>query len=43
MLTYCLRCKKNTKNVDSKVIQTKNDKTTLSSKCVYVVVENLDL
>ena len=43
MLTYCFECKKNnnkkkpkkkpTKNVDSKVLKTKNGKTILVSKC----------
>ena len=33
MLTYCLKCRKNTKNKDTKLIKTKNDKLALSSKC----------
>ena len=33
MLTYCLKCQKDTENVDSKVIQTKNGRTMLLSKC----------
>ena len=33
MLTYCLRCKKDTESVDSKVLKTKNGRTMLSSKC----------
>ena len=33
MLTYCLKCKNDTKNVDVKVLKTKNSKTILSSKC----------
>ena len=33
MLTYYLKCKKNTKNLNSKVLKTKNDKTMLPSKC----------
>ena len=33
MLTYCLKCKKDTKNVNSKVFKTENCKTMLSSKC----------
>ena len=33
MLTYCLKCKKNTKNIDAKMIKTKNDRVILSSKC----------
>ena len=34
MLTYCLKCKRNTKNKDSEVIKTKNSRLALSSKCV---------
>ena len=33
MLTYCLKCKKNTKNIDPKLIETKNGRFMLSSKC----------
>ena len=33
MLTYCLKCKKNTKNIDAKVIKTKKGRFVLSSKC----------
>ena len=33
MLTYCLKCKIDTENVNSKVLKTKNDRTTLLSKC----------
>ena len=33
MLTYCLKCKKDTKNVDSKMLKTKNGRAILSSKC----------
>ena len=33
MLAYCLKCKKDTENVDSKVIKTKNGKAMLLSKC----------
>ena len=34
MLTYCLKCKRNTKNIDAKMIKTKNGRLALSSKCV---------
>ena len=34
MLTYCLKCKRNTKNIDAKIIKTKNGRLDLSSKCV---------
>ena len=33
MLTYCLKCKRNTKNIDAKMLKTKNDRLNLSSKC----------
>ena len=35
MLTYCLKCKRNTENVGSKVLKTKNGRSMLLSK--YVV------
>ena len=34
MLTYCLKCKRNTKNKDAKMKRTKNGRLALSSKCV---------
>ena len=33
MLTYCLKCKKNTENVNLKMIKTKNGRSLLLSKC----------
>ena len=33
MLTYCLKCKKDTENVDLKMMKTKNGRFILSSKC----------
>ena len=33
MLTYCLMCRKDTKNIDSKMIKIKNGKLVLLSKC----------
>ena len=32
-ITYCLSCKKATKNINPKVIKTKNNKRVMSSKC----------
>ena len=31
-ITYCLSCKKDAKNIDSKIIKTKNNKRVMSSK-----------
>ena len=33
MNTYCLSCKKDTKNIDSKVIKTKSKKKMMLSRC----------
>ena len=33
MNTYCLSCKKDTKNIDSKVIKTKDNRKMMLSKC----------
>ena len=33
MLTCCLKCKRNTKNKDAKMLKTKNGRLILSSKC----------
>ena len=33
MLTYCLNCKKNTKNIDAKMMKAKNGRFLLLSKC----------
>ena len=33
MLSYCLKCKKNTENVNQRVSKTSNCKTMILSKC----------
>ena len=33
MPAYCLKCKKDTESVDSKMLKTKNGRTMLSSNC----------
>ena len=33
MKTYCLKCKKNTENIDSKILSTSNGKVMILSKC----------
>ena len=33
MINYCLSCKKDTKNIDSKVVKTKNNRLMMLSKC----------
>ena len=44
MLTYCLKCKKNAENVDSKMFKTqKTVKQLYSQNALYLVVKNQDL
>ena len=33
VITYCLSCEKDTRNIDPKVIKTKNNKRVIISKC----------
>ena len=33
METYCMECKKNTENLDSKIFKTKNSRLLMQSKC----------
>ena len=33
MLTYCAKCRKKTKNLDSKILETKNSRLIMRSKC----------
>ena len=32
-ITYCLSCKKDSRNIHSKIVKTKNNKRVMSSKC----------
>ena len=34
METYCVKCRKNTKNLKSKIFKTKNGRLIVESKCV---------
>ena len=34
MLTYCVKCEKNTANLDSTIFKTKNNRLTMQSKCL---------
>ena len=33
MKTYCLKCRKDTENIDSKMLRTKNNRLLMQSKC----------
>ena len=34
MLTYCIKCKKDTENLNSKIFKTKNGRLIMQSRCV---------
>ena len=40
MLSYCLKCKKNTETIESKVSATSNGKTMILSKCAICGSKN---
>ena len=33
MKTYCMKCRKDTKNIDPKMVRTKNNRSVMQSKC----------
>ena len=33
MKTYCVKCRRNTDNIDSKIFRTKNNRLLMQSKC----------
>ena len=39
MQTYCLKYKRNTKNIDAKMIGTKNGRLALSTKCAACAIK----
>ena len=43
MLSYCLKCKKNTESINPAVSKTTNGKTMMLSNVPYVVVKNQNL
>ena len=43
MLSYCLKCKKNTESINPKVSKTTNGKWMILSKCAICVSKNQNL
>ena len=33
MKTYCVKCRKDTENIDTKIVRTKNSRLVMQSKC----------
>ena len=40
MKTYFVKCRKNTENIDAKIIKTKNNRLAMQSKCSICGVKN---
>ena len=40
MLSYCLKCKKNTENINQRVSKTSNGKTMILRNVLHVVLKN---
>ena len=43
MKTYCVKCKKDTENIDPKIVRTKNNRLVMLSKCSVWEIKNQDL
>ena len=43
MKWYCLKCRKNTENINPRVLKTSNGRTMVLSKCVICGSKNQDL
>ena len=44
--TYCLSCRKYTKNINPRIVKSKNNRLMIQSNCAiaqYEIVKNLDL
>ena len=43
MKSYCLKCRKNTQNINPRVSKTGNGRTMVLQNAEYVMVKNMDL
>ena len=43
MKSYCLKCRKNTENIDPKVSNTSNDRKRYYQNVKYAIIKNQDL
>ena len=39
MKTYCIKCRKDTENIDPKIVRTKNNRLVMQSKCSVCGIE----
>ena len=40
MMTYCVKCRKDTENIDSKMVKTKINRLVMQSKCSLCGIKN---
>ena len=43
MLTYCMKFRKNTKNLNSKIFKTKNNRLIMQSKCPVCGIKKIKI
>ena len=43
METYCVKCRRDTENIDPKMVRIKNDKLVMQSKCPVWGIKSQDL
>ena len=43
MKTYCVKCRKDTENIDPKMFRIKNNRWNIQSKCCVCGIKNQDL
>ena len=43
MKIYCVKCRKDTENIDPKMVRTKNNRLVMQWKCSVCGIENQDL
>ena len=43
MKTYCVKCRRDTENIDPKMVWIKNDKLVMQSKCPVCGIKSQDL
>ena len=41
MNTYCVKCRKDTENIDPKIVRTKNNRLVMQSKCSVCGIKKL--
>ena len=41
MKTYCMKCRKDTENIDPKMVRTKNNRLVMQSKCSVCGIKKL--